>query len=526
ESMHRLKSLPLLAAIITFACAPTPPPGPTAPASGAPSMPTERRARNQILQVGKTGLPLNASPESSALNNDVMGTAFDSVLRFGPGFAYRPGVAERWELQAAENTWRLTIRRDLVFSNGERLTAEDVAYTLNTIVVQRWPQFANISLVSRAIARDEVTIDVQTRSLDAMLPNALPSIFVVPATYHAANPAEFGLRPVGSGPYELVEYRPADRAVYRLRPGYRHPYRTPTVTEIHFFAIPDLGQQLNGLRGGELDLVSGTFPVDQVESLRAAGYPLLVQSAGVSAAQFLQPEMDYFNSPVKDLRVRQALNYAINRQAIAESFYRSYSEPASQIADKNAPYYDPSRKPYPYDPAKAKQLLAAAGYPNGFALSGGIVFSSLNSNPALVTAMQGMFREIGVEVPVRQMEQAAFTALMLGGQGPRGDLSMLQIADALGSFAQLPNLFDCSREGFARRWCNPEFDRLFVASKGEPDPSKRNDLLRQALAVIDADVPYVLQVTVPHFTLTNPKIRGFEWPTRSFYDFDGVYRVE
>lgn len=523
--MSRLGLIVAIGALVVSACAPaTAPSTPAQP--GAPAPPQERRAANQVVKVGKTGLPLNASPESSALNNDVMGAAFDSVLRFGPNFAYRPGIAERWELRQAENTWRLTIRTDLTFSNGDRLTAEDVAYTFNTIIERRWAQFANISLVSSAVAVDEKTVDVTTRSLDATLLNALPSIFVVPAKYHAANPSEFGLRPVGSAPWELVEFRPADRAIYRLRPNYTHPYRKTTVSEIQFFAIPDLGQQINGLRGGELDLISGTFPTDQVDLLKGQGYQVQIQSAGVSAAQILWPEIEFYGSPLRDSRVRQALNYAINRQAIADTFYKGYSEPASQIADKNAPYFDPTKRPYPYDPARARQLLAEAGYPNGFTLTGGIVFSPLNANPNLVAVMQGAFRDIGVEIPVRQMEQAAFTAMMTGGQGPRGDLSMLQIADALGSFAQLPNLFDCSRQGFQLRWCNREFERLFVASKGEPDPVKRNALLRDALNAIDADVPYVLQVTVPQFTITNPKIRGFEWTTRSFYDFDAVYRVD
>ncbi|GIW08010.1 MAG: ABC transporter substrate-binding protein [Dehalococcoidia bacterium] len=523
--MSRLGLVFVLTALVVSACAPaSAPPTPVQP--GAPAPPQERRSANQVLKVAKTGLPLNASPESSALNNDVMGAAFDSVLRFGPNFAYRPGIAEKWELRQADNTWRLTIRTDLTFSNGEKLTAEDVAYTFNIIIEKRWAQFANISLVSKATAVDEKTVDVTTRSLDATLLNALPSVFVVPAAYHAANANEFGLKPVGSAPWELVEFRPADRAIYRLRPNYTHPYRKTTVTEIQFFALPDLGQQINGLRGGEMDLISGTFPTDQVDILKGQGYQVQIQSAGVSAAQILAPEIDAYGSPLKDIRVRQALNYAINRQALADTFYKGYSEPASQIADKNAPYFDPNKRPYPYDPAKAKQLLAEAGYPNGFALAGGIVFSPLNSNPNLVAVMQGAFRDIGVEVPVRQMEQAAFTALMNGGQGPRGDLSMIQIADALGSFAQLPNLFDCARQGFQLRWCNREFERLFVASKGEPDATKRNALLRDALNAIDADVPYVLQVTVPQFTITNPKIRGFEWTTRSFYDFDNVYRVE
>ncbi|MFN8533070.1 MAG: ABC transporter substrate-binding protein [Dehalococcoidia bacterium] len=526
--MFRLGLAIALGALAVGACAPAtaPPPTTTTTQSGAPATPQERRAANQVLKIAKTGLPLNASPESSALNNDVMGAAFDSVLRFGKNFEYRPGVAEKWELRQADNTWRLTLRKDLTFSNGEKLTAEDVAYTFNIILEKRWAQLANISLVSKAVAVDEATVDVQTRTLDATILNALPSIFVVPAKYHAANVAEFGLKPIGSAPWQLVEFKAADRAIYRLRAGYTHPYRKPTVTELQFFAIPDLGQQINGLRGGEMDLISGTFPTDQVDILKTQGYQVQIQSAGVSAAQILAPEIEAYGSPLKDVRVRQALNYAINRQALADAFYKGYSEPASQIADRTAPYFDQNKKPYAYDPAKAKQLLAAAGYPNGFALTGGIVFSPLNSNPNLVAVMQGAFKDIGVDIPVNQMEQAAFTARMNGSQGPRGDLSMIQIADALGSFAQLPNLFDCAREGFTMRWCNREFERLFVASKGEPDAAKRNAMLRDALNAIDADVPYVLQVTVPQFAITNAKIKGFEWTTRSFYDFDGVYRID
>src|SRR5262249_7152617 len=136
-------------------------------------------------------------------------------------------------------------------------------------------------------------------------------------------------------------------------------------------SVPDISARVAGLKTGELDMAD-TIPIDQADSLKNAGFQLIVRDSGVSAGYWVdsvigkQPR----TGPTADQRVRQAFNYALDKDLIAKTIYKGYTKPEQgQVLQPETVGFNPNLKPYPYDPAKAKALLAEAGYPNGFKIS-------------------------------------------------------------------------------------------------------------------------------------------------------------
>lgn len=511
-----------LAAVLASACAPAAP----APTSGVSAPAPEKRAASQVLRVAKVALPGAPTPENSSSNNEIYYTMFDTLLGYGKDFAYRPAVAEKWEYRPADNAWRFTIRKDMSFSNGDKLTADDVAYSANLIVEKKLPQTTFLPSLVSAKKVDDYTVDLFTRGPDATMLDGAPWISIFPAKYHAATGKDFASKPIGSGPYEFVEYKPADILTVKLR-STPHPYRKPVATEIQFKAIPDLSQQIAGLRTGDIDIAQSGFTADQVEQLKKAELNVLVQPSENNIAIYSGPEAEARNTPLKDKRVRLALNYALNREALASTLYKGYADPVGQLAHPGTTFWDPNVKAFPYDPAMAKKLLAEAGYPNGIKLTAGLEFTPQTVSPELAQAIQSALRDIGVDIEIKSYEFATYLDKLYGRNNQqKGDIFMLTGTNSTPNFSWIRGRFDCALEGYAVLFCAKEFNRLYDLAIQESDATKRGAMLRQANQAFRDDVPIMYTVIRSAFLVGTPKVKGLEFTTRSVYDFDNVYKTE
>ncbi|GIW10644.1 MAG: heme-binding protein A [Dehalococcoidia bacterium] len=513
--------LSLLAALVV-ACAPA-----ASPTTGGAAQPTgERRAANQALRIAKAGLPGGVTPELSSSNNEIFYAIFDTLTTYGKNFELRPAVATRWEFRQAESAWRFTLRQDLEFSNGQKLTADDVVYSANLIVQKNLPTRSFLPSLDRAVKVNETTVDLISRTPDFTLVAGTPWVSVFPAAYHQQVGRDFATRPIGSGPYELAEFRPADVIRFKLRSA-SHPYRQPIATELEFRAIPELTQQISGLRAGEIDIAQSNFNSDQAEQLKRAGLVVQTLLTENNFALFSQPEMKVRNTPLNDRRVRLALNYAVNKEAIANDLFKGYAQPVGQFGFPGSEFWNPETRPIPYDPAQARRLLAEAGYPNGFKLPVGIEYTPQTVNPEIAVAVQGMLREVGVEMEVASYEFAQFLDKYYGRQGQqKGDLFMVSNGNTTPYFTSGRGRFGCEGKDFEIWWCNEEFVRLYDLAVQEGDATKRADLFRRANAALVNDIPALFLVIRDGFLVHNPKIKGVEFTTRNIYNYDAAYRVE
>ncbi|GIW05227.1 MAG: ABC transporter substrate-binding protein [Dehalococcoidia bacterium] len=515
-----------LCALLFSSCAPAGG-GSTGTGGSAPGATREpARAAQQVLRVGTNALPATMSPESSTVNIPLYWSQFDSLVRFDKDFNVQPSVATKWELLPDRSAWRFTIRDDLYFPNGQQLTAADVEFTINTSIANRAAQLALTPLLTGAKLIDEKTVDLQMSAMDVSVLINGTDWFIFPKSYYESVGRDFGQRPMGSGPYEISEYRPGDSVTYKLRTDRPHPFRKPNLTEIRFRAIPDSGAAVNGLRAGEVDLLIGsysTYTPEQAENAKAAGMTVITLLPSSSYILFDRSANEKTESPLLDKRVRLAMNYAVDRETMAKTVYKGYAQPLGQIPLPGQTAYDPNVKPYPYDVATAKRLLAEAGYPNGFKLTGGLAFPASALNQSAFLAVQDFHRQIGIDYPIQSVEFASYQDLIFVRNGKvRQEMMASGAQNTNGLMAW--GILRCGQP--LVYWCNPEYDRFMAQAYAELDPARRAELFKQANKAFLEEATAIILVAQPQFTMHNPKVAGLNIVTPVFYNLDSVYRLE
>lgn len=509
----------------------TPASAPAATGGNAPA-PTDQRADQQVLRVAVNGLIGNPTPQSSAFNPYQFWPMYDNLTQFGKDFEVLPSTAEKWELAPDGLSWNFTIRKDMKFSNGDPLTAEDVAFSINNMLEKRWPTITYFATTTGAKVTSENVVNVTTKQVDLSVPNGGAYLWIIPKKYFEQVGFDtFVTKPIGSGPYDLVEFRNADRIVYKKR-SEPHAFRKPIATDITFQAISDPSQAVNGMRTGEIDLATAiNFTADQADALKREGFSLQSFPTQNLSAALVQGGYEARNTPLKDVRVRAALNYAIDREGIAKNIFRGYAIPASQLSVEGSQYWDNNLKLTPYDPAKAKQLLAEAGYPNGFTLANGMDFTPSQVPQDLVLAVQSNFRDVGVIIEPKVNELSVYVDKAYGRNNQvMGDIAFGSSGDANGFFTSSRAFVGCGKPNggaaTSGRYCNPAWDKALDDAIAERDPQKRRQLFLEANRIHREDNAHVLLVVTSAFVVNGPKVRDVIIPISNAYNFDSVYKVK
>jgi peptide/nickel transport system substrate-binding protein len=468
-------------------------------------------------------MPATMSPESSAAYIQVYWSMYDPPLTMDEKFNIQPWAAEKWT-QVNPTTWRITLRKDLTFSNGDKLTADDLEFTGKLMLDTRMPQIVSFGNLTDVKKVDDYNVDFTTKIADASILPGLTGLWIMPKKYYNdQGKSGFAAKPIGSGPYELSDFRTGDIAVFKKRAA-EHPFRKPQPAQITFRSINEATQMVNGLKTGDLDILIGQISPDQINQLSQTDAKIESRLSSVNALLISQPESQQRNTPLTNKQVRLALNYAVDKDAIAKNIYQGQAKPNGQLSVPSSPGWDDSVKPFPYDPAMAKKLLADAGYPNGFKLPIGIEFTPLTGNISMLQAVQSNLRDVGIDAAITQYELAAFLDKFYGRNGgTKGDLFMFGTGDGNGFATGIYGYFTCNKP--LAWWCNPEFDKNMEAAVGEPDVAKRGVLLRKASAAIRDDAGLLFLENVPTYVVQGGKMRGFVWTADNLYNFDSAYRV-
>lgn len=509
--LGRSASLLILALV---ACSP-------AVTSTSPSTQPNQVTPNTSLRLAQIGLPASMSPEASAYNHPVYGAMYDSMTWLDAKNNVIPMAATKWEA-LNPTTWRFTLRQDLTFTNGDMLTADDVEFTYNMIIKEKWPQVTQLNNLTGAKKVDTYTVDLMTSVPDASVLGGALFGWILPKEYFTAQGKEgFVSKPIGSGPYELVDFRTNDIAVFKKKTT-EHPYRKVVATHLTFRSITEQTQMAAGLRTGDLDAVYGLLSPDVVEGIRKTDAKVDYRTISNISGLYSQPEAVRRNTPLTNKTVRLALNYAIDKDSLTKNLYGGFAEPTGQLSTPNSPGWDPNIKPYPYEPATAKKLLAEAGYPNGFALPIGIEFTPQTVNPNIATLVQSNLRDVGIEAPIASIELAAFLDKYYGRNGQvKGDIFLQSTGDTNGFMTQAQGLYTCNKP--LHWWCNPEFDRNMQLANGEADVVKRGEFMRKAIRAFYDDVAHMQLLISSTYMITSPKLQGFVWENPNYYLFDKAY---
>jgi peptide/nickel transport system substrate-binding protein len=377
--------------------------------STAPARATAAGPGDNILRVGVVALP-------PALGNPFAVSGVPGIYTITPMFdtlaapddegALQPSLALSWE-QVDPLTWRFRLRDGVVFHNGVKFTADAVVFTIEHLTspdARIDPIARDVAQVESAKAVDPLTVEVRTRTPDALLPNYLAVMPIVePRQWQRLGRDGFAREPVGTGPFKLVRWEAA-KAVFA---PHEQGWRKPKVAGMEIIAIPDASSRAQAIQSGQLDVAVALGP-DDVQAIRQSGGGYTIGRTSGTLAMSLIVTKE--GSPLKDVRVRKALNHAIDKQAIIDSLLSGETVVADQPATRNAFGYNPALAPYEYDPAKAKELLAEAGYgPNKkLPILMEVVVGGAANDAAMYQQIAQYWNDVGIaatiqSIPVQQL---------------------------------------------------------------------------------------------------------------------------
>ena len=357
-----------------------------------------------VIAFGEEPFTLNPANKGAlaAVSDYVQIQIFDALVDVTGTdlLALRPMLAERWE-NPNPNTWRFHIRRGVKFHNGDPLTAEDVKFTIDLALANKGStQNSYLGPTESVRVVDAHTVELVTKTPFPPLLSNISRLHIVPRAFDKIGPDAFGSKqPIGTGPYKFVEWQRGQRIVLEANPD--HWRGAPTPKRLVFRVIPDPSTRAAELKAGGVDIITGP-PVAQLKEL-ASGDTTIVT---IPAVRVIAYPMNTLQKPLDDVRVRRALNLAVDRETIVKTLLQGYGKPTGQPFIPGGLGYDPEIKPYPYDPAQAKKLLAEAGYANGFEVTWNISTGVFLADKEIAEAASAMLGQVGVRVRLVPTERA------------------------------------------------------------------------------------------------------------------------
>ncbi len=337
--------------------------------------------------------PRNATSTISAA---MISQVFSTLIRTDADYNLVLDAAESYEV-IDDTTYKFTLRKGIKFHDGEELTSEDVKYTLDTIRDEN----ATYSLKSDFSFMycepiDDYNLYIKTDEPNSSTLLRLNYIKIIPKHYvEEVGDEEFNLHPIGSGPYKFVSWDTDEAITLEAFDDYFGG--RPPVDRLVCKVIPEASARIAALEAGEVDLI-GAVTTGQMERLQSLDNIEVVSRPSTRTAYFT---MNTFgDSPVTDVRVRKAINMAIDRETIVQGVLDGYAQAVSSLALPIFEGFDDSIPTYEYDPEGAKALLAEAGYPDGFDIEMEGSFSGLSNASDVAQAVAAQLAEVGINVTI------------------------------------------------------------------------------------------------------------------------------
>lgn len=456
----------------------------------------------------------------------VLNSIYDTLLLpTADGLGLRPGLATKWELSDEGKTLTLALREGVKFSDGAPMTAKDVQWSLDRARDPKQGAWNSLlASVSSVDIADPATIAIKLKHPDPTLLPVLATFntgilrsekFMAAAGSTLDEKAKaFAEHPIGTGPFMLTEWQ---RGVVMKLARNPHHWRMapdgkpfPYLDALEFPVIPDDATRLLKLKAGELG-GSEFIPYARVAELKADA-KLEMQLWPSTKINYLtmnvRPKLnDGSANPLSNLKVRQALNHAVNKDALITITTRGLGKPMKSMMSSATPLVDGTGAPYPYDLAKAKALLAESGVAPGFELSC-LTLAGNADEISNMTAIQQMFAAIEVKLKIEQLDNATRNARYKAADFQlRNALWTDDLADPseIASYIIYSPTVDSIHSG----WKDARADELFLASQQEIDPAKRRANYREMQDIYKAAAPMIFMYESPYPVALSKKVTGF-----------------
>lgn len=483
----------------------------------------EEETGESVLRVALQTNPNTIEPATgdSRVASNVAWSIFDSLVWMNDEGVIVPALAESWDISDDGLVYTFNLREGVVFHNGYPFTADDVVFT--------WErgQGADITYREDFLAVDEmVAIDDYTVEARLEAPNAFLLLLmnehwgIMSKQYHDEVGEEGYLQsPVGTGPFKFVEWLTGDRIVLDAFADYWDA-GYPKVDRLIYRPIPDTATRFAALVNDDIDIVSNLGP-EQADAVEAA--------ENVSLVTYGQDRVYYvtFNNmstgigtPIEDKLVRQAMSYAIDYDAIIDRLFDGYAERISGLIIPGNLGHDPSVTPYPYDPDRAKELLAEAGYPDGFAIEMAGPSETYTNFEQVLQAVAAYWGDIGIDVDLQFMESGSFWDQQANRQLPP------LFADSWSSSTgeAYPRLVGSvgGEDASYAAWLDPVLVDMVRELELTPDSQERGEVYTRILKYMYEDPPFIYLYAPTAFEAINDRVQNYNPRISEQYYLKGV----
>jgi ABC-type transport system substrate-binding protein len=429
--------------------------------------------------------------------------AIEGLVTIGEGSVLKPWLAERWEIAPDGKAITFYLRKGVKFHDGTPFNAQ--AVKVNFDIQIKTKAWMNLKSMTSTEVIDDYTIKCNLKAWDWTMMNSLSFFFSCmmfsPTALTTQSPEWLRGHPVGTGPFKFVAHE-RDRYIrYERNEDYWRG--RPYLDGIEFKFIPDPTTTLLAFKSGEID--SAGIGAQDVEDIEKAGFEVSSTKGWIIG---LYPDSNTPTSPFHDIRVRRALEYAIDKKELAEGLGYGYSRPCDQVFLEESPGWNPDVKGYPFNVAKAKQLLTEAGYPNGFKTKLTMVeFMQLD----MPIAVQDMLKKnVNIDIEFNRVSMGQFSFQIAQPPGWEG-LCVGASPEMTGSDPGnvLVNGVINYNTTWIGVWEPPDCIELARQASAETNVEKRMALYRQISKLLTDEYAVVCNLyDLTFFTAVSPKVKN------------------
>lgn len=460
---------------------------------------------------------------------------FENLIKFKSGTTdLAPALATKWEKKNGGKTYLFHLRKGVKFQDGTDFNADAVVFNF-----KRWQNgsdkdnfayypsmfggYGDKSVIKDVKAIDDNTVEFDLRnSFAPFLKNLAMTPFAIASpTAVKKEGKDFAKKPVGTGPFKFEKWDKNSKIVLKKNEDYWDKGK-PKLNQVIFQVIPDNSSRLNALKNGEIDLMDGVNPSD-VKGIKSNDQLKIVNRPPLNLGYL---GFNVEKKPFDNKKVRQALNHAVNKQALVDAFYAGNGKPAKNPEPQTIEGFNDQVKPYKYDLDEAKKELADAGYPDGFNME---LWTMDNPRPYLpqptkiAEAIQSTFGKIGVKVKIKTVEWSTYLEKLEKGEGPAFLVGWTGDNGDIDNFLYTLLSKDAIGSNNYSRYTNPKVDKMLKQAQSEADNNKRMDLYKKAQVLIHEDAPWIPLVYAEEPLAAKANLQNYKPNPTGSEPFDEVY---
>jgi peptide/nickel transport system substrate-binding protein len=483
--------------------------------SGGSGAPGGSAAGSNTLVIANAVRVDTLDPEANSVNESIWmdQNLYSRLLQpNADGTKLLPDLAKSWNVSSDGLTYTFHLR-NAQFSDGSPLTASDVVFSIDRSRAFKGGWGFLLTPVKTITAPDPHTVVVSLSQKHAPLlaDLAMYAYSIVPKKEVQAQGKAFFQHPVGSGPFYVTSYKPDSEIDLARNP---HFYGTkPKISKVKILIVPNDNTRVLMLQSKKADIIENP-PGNLVSEINKTP-GLSVQLFPSTRVDFIQLDQHY--KPFKNLYVRQALNYALDRSAIVKLAYQGHAIPGSSFMPYKMQYWNSSLQPYPYNVAKAKQLLAKGGYPHGFKTFL-ITVSGDVAGQAEAVVVKSQLAAVGINVDIQSYELLTAYNKEDGGHSQMGErywTNDIIDPDEVATFGA-----DCKggANAFNSYWCDAQATKLVNQGRAELNNAKRQQMYEQIQQIVYQQSPYLVIDYSPYRYGVGGWVKGFHVTPLGNYD--------